>query len=141
MQYRRSRQREAILTALERQGGHLTADQIYLLVKAKFPRLSLGTVYRNLRILTAQGAVRELDLGQTYRHFELAKEAHYHLVCRSCGQVEDAEMPVDEAINLLAERSLVANGFKVEQHRLDFVGVCRDCQRPKKRSQRQRLSR
>ncbi len=110
-------------------GGHLTADQIYALAKPKLPRLSLGTVYRNLRILVAQGKVREIDFGHPSSHFELAKESHYHLICRLCGSIEDAAVPVTKALAALARSSLTRSGFKVEDHRLDFVGTCRACQR------------
>jgi len=132
MTYRRTKQRQGIIEAMERHGGHLTADQIYALVKAGFPRLSLGTVYRNLRVLIAQGAVRELAFGNTFSYFEVAKEAHYHFICRVCGGVEDAAVPVDQQFTALAQRT-ARGGFKVEDHRLDFVGVCSACQRAGRR--------
>jgi Fe2+ or Zn2+ uptake regulation protein len=134
MQYRRSKQRETILEVMQRHGGHLTADQIYVLARPRLPRLSLGTVYRNLRILAAQGRVREIDFGHTSSYFELAKESHYHLICRLCGSIEDAAVPVTKALTALARSSLTRSGFKVEDHRLGFVGICRSCQRKGQRS-------
>ncbi len=123
-----------MLEAIEHHGGHLTADRIYTLVKRQFPRLSLGTVYRNLRVLIAQGSIRELDFGGGFSHFEVAKDAHYHFICRVCGQVEDAEAPVNQRLTAIVERSARAMSFRVEDHRLDFVGVCEACQRAERRT-------
>jgi Fur family peroxide stress response transcriptional regulator len=134
MPYRRTKQRQALLEAIERHGGHLTADRIYALVKRQFPRLSLGTVYRNLRVLIAQGSVRELDFGSGFSHFEVAKDAHYHLICRVCGQVEDAEVPRHKRLTEIAARSARAASFRIEDHRLDFVGVCAVCQQLEQRT-------
>src|SRR6476660_6016183 len=96
--HRRSKQRKAILEVIEERGGHLTADQVYALVRHRQPKLSLGTVYRNLRILVAQGLVRTLDSGGQFSLFEAAKAPHYHLICRVCGAVTDVEAPVDEQL-------------------------------------------
>jgi Fe2+ or Zn2+ uptake regulation protein len=128
MNFRNTKQRQAILEAIERHGGHLTADEVYQLVKRRFPRLSLGTVYRNLRVLAAQGAVRELDFGMAITYFEAARGSHYHLICRVCGKISDAEMPIERRLNAIAERAPDAGGFRIEEHRLDFIGVCAACQ-------------
>jgi Fur family transcriptional regulator, peroxide stress response regulator len=123
---RNTKQRRAILDAISSHGGHLTADEIYRLVKRRFPQLSLGTVYRNLRLLAAQGAVRELDFGMAATYFETSKETHYHLICRVCGKIADAELPVEDRLVALARRA--SRGFQIEEPRLDFIGVCAACQ-------------
>ncbi|MGH9834582.1 MAG: Fur family transcriptional regulator [Blastocatellia bacterium] len=128
MNFRNTKQRQAILEAVERHGGHLTADGIYKLVKRRFPRLSLGTVYRNLCVLAAQGSVRELDFGLAITYFEAVKDAHYHLICRICLKITDAEMPLELHLKAVVERAPDASGFRIEEHRLDFIGVCADCQ-------------
>ncbi len=128
---RNTKQRRAILDAIICHGGHLTADEIYRLVKRRHSRLSLGTVYRNLRLLAAQGAVRELDFGMAVTYYETSKEAHYHLICRVCGKISDAELPVVSRLVELARRE--SRGFQIEEPRLDFIGVCVACQaRPSK---------
>src|SRR5262245_26736282 len=126
--YRRSRQRDAILEAIEDRGGHLTADQVYALVRHQLPKLSLGTVYRNLRILVAQGRVRALDSGGQFSLFEAAKAPHYHLICRGCNRVTDVEAPVDRALTQRFRPAAVAQGFEVEDHRLELIGLCAECQ-------------
>lgn len=97
MNLRNTKQRQAILDAIETHGGHLTAEEVYRIVKRHHPRLSLGTVYRNLRILVGQGVVRELDFGMAITYFETTKDLHYHLVCRVCGGIVDVEMALEKA--------------------------------------------
>jgi Fe2+ or Zn2+ uptake regulation protein len=127
MNFRNTKQRQAIFEAIEHHGGHLTADEIYRLVKRRFPRLSLGTVYRNLRLLVARGSLRELEFGMSVTYFETVKDAHYHLICRVCGGVTDAEMPIDRRLQAVAGQARDLGGFRIEEHRLDFIGVCARC--------------
>ena len=128
MNVRNTKQRQAIFKAIERHGGHLTANEIYRLVKRWFPRLSLGTVYRNLRLLVAQGNLRELDFGMAVTYFETTKDSHYHLICRVCESIADADIPVESHLQSVVGHSSNLGGFCVEEHRLDFIGVCAACQ-------------
>jgi len=127
LRHRRSVQRQAILAAIRSRGGHSTADQIHETVRLKHPRISLGTVYRNLTILCDQGEIREVNTDAGSARFEIAGDLHYHLVCRKCGDIEDCQLPVDKS---LEERMQVLTRFRVEQHRLDFIGLCCKCQKP-----------
>jgi Fe2+ or Zn2+ uptake regulation protein len=140
MNIRNTKQRQAIFEAIDSHGGHLTADEIYRLVKRRFPRLSLGTVYRNLRVLVARGDLRELDFGMAVTYFETAKDSHYHLICRVCGSIADADIPVERRLQSVVGQARSLGGFRIEEHRLDFIGVCASCQsKPRKagRSPRQ----
>jgi Fur family transcriptional regulator, peroxide stress response regulator len=128
MNVRNTKQRQAILEAIERHGGHLTADEIYRLVKRRFPSLSLGTVYRNLRLLVAQGDLRELDFRMRGAYFETIKDSHYHLICRVCGSISDADIPVECRLQSVVGQARNLDGFSIEEHRLDFIGVCAACQ-------------
>jgi Fe2+ or Zn2+ uptake regulation protein len=127
MNHRNTKQRRVILDTVERHGGHLTADEIYRLARRRHPHLSLGTVYRNLRVLAAQGAVRELDFGMAVTYFETTKDPHYHLICRVCGRIVDVELPIERGLMKLVMRAPGASGFQIEEHRLDFIGVCSAC--------------
>jgi len=139
MNIRNTKQRQAIFEAIEHHGGHLTADEIYKLVKRRFPRLSLGTVYRNLRVLVAQGSLRELDFGMAITYFETVKDSHYHLICRVCRSIADAEIPVERHLHSVVGQARNHGGFRVEEHRLDFIGVCGACQsKPRKTSRNAR---
>jgi Fur family peroxide stress response transcriptional regulator len=128
MNLRNTKQRQAILDAIESHGGHLTAEEVYGIVKPLHPLLSLGTVYRNLRVLVEQGAVRELDFGMAITYFETTKDHHYHLVCRSCSGIADVEMELEKKLMSLVEKAKGVDGFRIEEHRLDFVGICKACQ-------------
>ncbi|MDX2041408.1 MAG: transcriptional repressor [Acidobacteriota bacterium] len=128
MNLRNTKQRQAVLDAIETHGGHLTAEEVYKIVKRRHPMLSLGTVYRNLRVLIEQGVVRELDFGMAITYFETTKDTHYHLVCRICSGIVDVEMELEQKLMKLVEQASGVGGFQIENHRLDFVGICEACQ-------------
>lgn len=140
MQQRNTKQRQAVLEVIERQGGHLTADEIHVLVRKQFPRVSLGTVYRNLRVLIAQGSVRELDFGVPFSHFEAAGDRHDHLICRVCGSITDIDIRAEQQLKTILQHTRTARGFLIEDHRLDFFGICPACQKGGKQS-RQKVRR
>ncbi len=124
--YKRSRQRERILEVLKETDSHPTANWIYDRLKPEFPDLSLGTVYRNLRILEQQGEIVHLDSGSTFDRFDARKGQHYHFICESCGKVTDLDMPQASNLDRIAEKTA---GIKVKRHRIDFFGLCPDCAR------------
>jgi Fe2+ or Zn2+ uptake regulation protein len=125
MEYRKSQQRERILEILKETKSHPTADWIYMRLKEEIPDLSLGTVYRNLKVLMEQGHIQKLPFGSTFDRFEAKIAPHYHLVCEKCGLVEDFEMPQYSSINSQAEKM---SAFKISRHRIDFFGLCEKCQ-------------
>jgi Fur family transcriptional regulator, peroxide stress response regulator len=125
MEYRRSQQRERILEILKETNAHPTADWVYKKLKEEIPDLSLGTVYRNLKVLAEQGYIQKLPFGSNFDRFEAKIAPHYHLVCEKCGLVEDFEMPQYSDINQKAEKM---STFKISRHRIDFFGLCEKCQ-------------
>ena len=125
-QYRSSRQRERLLALLRSTDIHPTASWLYDRLKAEFPSLSFGTVYRNLAILIEQGLVRKIDSGSTFDRFEAKTAPHYHLICNKCGKIIDFEERVFPEINYIISNS--AN-FDIESHRIDFFGTCADCRK------------
>ena len=122
---RKTKQKEAILEVLRGTNSHPTADWVYNEVRKDIPNISLGTVYRNLRLLCESGEILELDLCGTLARFDARKENHYHFRCEECGRVSDVDMPVDEEIDRRATQN---TGFRVSYHRLEFRGVCQGCQ-------------
>jgi Fur family peroxide stress response transcriptional regulator len=121
---KRSKQREKIFQVLKRTRSHPTAEWVYERVREQMPRISLGTVYRNLSILKQQGKVRELDFGEGHSRYDAFVDEHYHFVCEQCGGVIDLEAPRH---NNLSEQLQVAVPGRVRAHRLDFFGVCSSC--------------
>ena len=92
MALKRSRQREMIKSFLMGRKDHPTADVIYSNLKQQDPNLSLGTVYRNLTLLSDMGEILRLRVGDGVDHFDADTSEHYHFVCTECGSVIDLDM-------------------------------------------------
>lgn len=122
---RNTKQKEVILRILKSTNSHPTADWIYNEVREEIPNISLGTVYRNLRLLCGSGEILELGLCGTMTRFDGRVDNHYHFRCEICGRVFDVDEPVDEEIN---QRVARLTGFKISCHRLEFRGICKECQ-------------
>ena len=123
---RKTKQREAILKVLRGTTSHPAADWIYNEVRKEIPNISLGTVYRNLKLLRECGEILEIDLGSTSSRFNGNAANHYHFRCEKCGRVFDIDEPVDEKIN---QRIARKTGFKISHHWLEFRGLCKRCQK------------
>jgi Fe2+ or Zn2+ uptake regulation protein len=124
--FKRSRQRERILSLLHSTKSHPTAAWIYESLKPEMPDLSLGTVYRNLKILEIQGKLQVLHSGSGFDRFDGDIRPHYHLLCTRCGAVEDVDLPVQHE---LEEKAKALLGHRISGHRLDFFGLCTNCAR------------
>lgn len=114
-----------ILEALARPVGHLTGDQVYRLARRRLPRISLGTVYRNLEVLSEAGLIRRLELGGTRRRYDANAAPHHHIRCLRCGKVEDIVVPPTPG---LEQEARAASGYEVVAHHLELVGYCPRCQ-------------
>ena len=119
-----SRQREAILSFLEGRTDHPTADVIYENVKDSLPNISLGTVYRNLSLLTELGQIRRITPGDGKEHFDPNTSAHTHFICRCCGGVFDH--PYQAPAGLLRNAQAGFNGT-IERSEIRFFGLCASC--------------
>jgi Fur family peroxide stress response transcriptional regulator len=124
--YKNSRQRFALLNLLKSTKSHPTAAWLYDRLKGEFPNLSHGTVYRNLSILSDQGLVHILHSGSTFDRFDADTTTHYHVTCETCGQVEDIAIEPETKQESEAEK---VSGYRISSHRLDFFGICPDCQK------------
>lgn len=122
---RRTRQKEAILRVLKGNNNHPTASWIYEQVRQEIPHISLGTVYRDLKSLKQEGKIAELDFAGSLSRFDGNTENHYHFRCQKCGRIFDIPEPVDKEID---DRVAQKTGFEVLCHRLEFYGLCPDCQ-------------
>jgi Fur family peroxide stress response transcriptional regulator len=121
---KRSRQREKIYQVLRRTTSHPTAEWVYERVREQVPRISLGTVYRNLHVLKEQGKIRELDFGEGIRRYDATVDQHYHFICERCGVVRDLAIPPQEDLHDRVRQRVPGT---IRTHRLDFYGVCDDC--------------
>ncbi len=119
-------QRRAILRVLRASAEHPDAGWIYEQVRKELPRVSLGTVYRNLGQLADAGLATELGIGRA-RRWDGRSTSHDHIVCLRCGAVEDMDVLADrEQLEQMASES---SGFVVHSHQLHFQGLCPRCQR------------
>ena len=121
---RHSKQRDSILLYLAGTKEHPTADTIYENVRQEHPNISLGTVYRNLALLTEMGEIQKLTIPGHSERYDYTAENHYHFICRKCGCVQDLPMPIMSSINKMAE--LGFDGM-IEDHRCQFFGICASC--------------
>ncbi len=120
---RKTKQLEVVWHEVADDNSHPTADQIYERVRRQIPNISLGTVYRNLQKLVAEGKLQVLTLGRT-QHFDPLIDQHQHFICESCGRVYDVLVGEDEEI---LPSSLPRGGFTVTSHQLAFYGKCKSC--------------
>ncbi|HOQ67880.1 MAG TPA: transcriptional repressor [Candidatus Atribacteria bacterium] len=123
---KKTRQREAILEILKNTESHPTADEIYQKVQQEIPRISKGTVYRNLKFLTEKGKVRKIDTEGTEGRYDARVENHYHFRCEGCGKVFDVDIPVDTDLD---KKAAEKTGFDITHHILEFRGQCSECQK------------
>lgn len=119
-----SRQRESILNALTEKLDHPTAEMVYQCVKKEQPNISLGTVYRNLNQLVAQGVVRRIATPTSGDRFDCRTDPHAHLMCSCCGRVFDLE---DDLLLEIDRNVLATTGFLVNDRQLLLRGLCADC--------------
>ena len=121
---RTSKQRELILKTLAENPIHPTAEQLYALVKAKAPAISLATVYRNLNLLADAGIIKKISGLDGMAHFDHHTHSHYHFICQKCNKVYD--VPYDVAPRL-AEDVLAKCGMIVESCDIALRGICNKC--------------
>jgi Fur family peroxide stress response transcriptional regulator len=125
---RYSRQREAIQNYLRGTTSHPTAETVYAALQQEYPRISLGTVYRNLNLLVEQGEILRLDCGDGVDRFDGCTKPHYHLYCNGCGRVADLEMDPIDHIDHIAGAGFAG---EIQGHIVYFYGLCPECKNQK----------
>ncbi len=114
-------QRTAILAELRTAIDHPTAAELHRRLRQHLPRLSLGTVYRNLDVLAGQGHVTRLVSRDAQTRYDGMPATHDHVRCLGCGVIVD----IPEV--LLADTPTLPEGFVVDLRQLEFLGTCADC--------------
>lgn len=121
-----SRQREMILECVNSSMDHPTADTIYARVRAMDPKVSLGTVYRNLNLLSEMGQLRKVAVPGNSERFDHTLEDHAHAVCTQCGAVIDVMTGnLPELLQSMSDDS----GYSISRREVVLVGLCPDCQK------------
>lgn len=121
---RLTNQRRIILEELQTVTTHPTADEVYGMVRQKMPRISLGTVYRNLEVLSSLGLVRKLENAAGQKRFDGDTSPHHHIRCEVCGKVGD----IFDAPDISGIEASLNSEFRITGFTLEFSGVCPDCQ-------------
>jgi Fur family peroxide stress response transcriptional regulator len=125
-EYRLTPQRIALLRLLAASEGHPSASHLYDQIKDQFPTTSLATVYKTLNVLKEMDEVLELGFsGDDNRYDGNKPYPHPHLICIRCQKILDPEVSL--AQNLIQEVAQ-SSGYQIVGHRLDFYGLCPDCQ-------------
>ena len=129
-QYKMTPQRQIILrTFIDNQEQHLSAEDVYQIVRQQSPDLGLATVYRTLELLSDLGVLQKIDFGDGRSRYEInatdTPHHHHHLICLGCGKVKECEDDLLETLeNAIARKS----NFQIVDHHLKFYGYCQECQ-------------
>lgn len=121
-------QRELMIQELRSAKDHPTADKLYQRLRAKLPRISLATVYRNLETLSRAGLIRKIEAAGSQRRFDGSLFPHLHMRCVDCGRVMDAPLELMEIASFIPR---VIHGHQVVGHNLEILVSCVSCQRSK----------
>ncbi|MEJ2726583.1 MAG: transcriptional repressor [Deltaproteobacteria bacterium] len=121
-------QRRVILEEVKKDHSHPTADAVYERVRKKLPKISMGTVYRNLDVLASYGLIQKIEPGPSQMRFDGDTHDHYHLICTRCGKIEDAAVQVsDDTLETLENALGHLTKFGIFGHKLEFLGLRREC--------------
>ena len=133
MERRNTIQKALILRAVCELKRHLTADEVYEFVKKDHPSIGKGTVYRNLAILTEEGAIRKVEVPDESDRFDFTLKNHYHVRCVKCGEVFDVDM---DEIPDLQKKIHDTHGMEFLTYDIFFKGICPECRAQEKEDKR-----
>ena len=123
-------QRSLLLEVIHQADRHLDADEVYRRAKDKNPRISLATVYRNLKLFKELGLIAESNFGETHSHYEIkGVTEHHHLICLNCGEIFEFDNPL---ITKVISKTQHDSGFKITSVQLKLEGYCPRCKKKRK---------
>jgi Fur family peroxide stress response transcriptional regulator len=120
-----SKQKDSIYKIVASTMTHPTADWVYQEARRKMPRISLGTVYRNLKTLTEEGRLLEITTTKGPSRYDANTSQHSHLRCLECDRLED--LPEKE-FQVISHSSKIKR-YKIFETRVELIGVCPDCKK------------
>jgi len=127
---RKSKQREKIFEIIKNTTSHPTAACIYEEVKKKMPSVSLGNIYRNIKILVEEGRISTRNFGDGLEHYDAIVDRHYHFVCENCNSIIDFNIPISSNVVKSAQKR---TKHKITGHIINFYGICEKCNKKTKR--------
>jgi len=124
--FRITPQRLAVLKVLAASHGHPSVERIYDTVRAQFPTTSIATIYKTVALLKQENEVIEISFPDGSNRYDGNKPyPHPHLICTRCKKIIDPDL---SSLGNLAEEVIKETGFQIHTHRVDFFGLCRECQ-------------
>jgi len=117
-------QRQVLLEELRKVTSHPTAGELYDMVRVRLPRIGLGTVYRNLELLSQAGIIKKIETGGEQKRFDGNPDVHYHIRCNVCDQVDDMHIAHLEDLD---QKAAANSTYTVLGHHIEFTGICPDC--------------
>ncbi len=129
-QRRFSKQRKRIYDMIVENAVHPSADVIYDKLHKEYPELSLGTVYRNLNVLSEMGEIKRIESGLKSERYDGRTDDHYHMVCEECGRLFDV---VAEYQHNLVEEAQRQTAHQLKEHNIIFYGICEHCNKNDKK--------
>lgn len=126
-----SQQREQILDIFLKTEKHLTIDELYTLVKKKYPKIGLATVYRAIKVICDAGLAREADFADGVKRFEhkYQHQHHHHLICLKCHKIIEIASP---EIEKLQKKLAKKHDFSLVRDTMEIFGICKTCNSGKK---------
>ena len=125
---RNTQQRQVILEELRGLTSHPTAADLYQMVRTRLPKISLGTVYRNLELLAEIGEIQKVEMPGPEARFDGNADDHPHVRCVNCGRVDDLGEAIDGLADLVAgSRFPHPSGYEILGYHLVFSGRCPAC--------------
>lgn len=124
MERRNTIQKDLVLKTVQELKRHLTADEVYEFIKKEHPTIGRGTVYRNLKILVEEGAIRKVEVPDGSDRFDFTLKDHYHVKCVKCGDVFDVDM---EQLPDLKAKIRDTHGMEFLGYDIFFKGICPAC--------------
>ncbi len=123
---RQTKQRQVILDTLRKHTDHPGADLLYTEVRKILPKISLGTIYRNLELLTEAGIILKLSGKDGQKRFDPAASPHPHFKCLKCGAIEDLPFDIDSVLSSDRQRQWEGKR-KIVNVNLEYTGLCEHC--------------
>lgn len=125
-----TKQRKIVLEVfIENQEKHLSADDVYDILRQKSTDIGLATVYRSLELLSEIGILQKMEFGDGCSRYEIGtnepdRHQHHHLICLKCGKVEEFDDDMLEKLEVVVAKK---SGFEIVDHQVKLFGYCKEC--------------
>lgn len=117
-------QRIAIIGLMDH-AGHINIDELYQAIREKFSSISLATLYKNVNTMLEVSLIREVKIPGQKTKYEIEKESHAHVMCKSCGELKDVEYNPQP----LLQKSMEMSHYRADEVSIVISGICPECQK------------